>query len=491
VNRGDAVAAPGEQGRRRRPPRLTPVLRDTTTLAGSRLAVAALGWAGTLILIRVLSRTGFGQYSLVFGVLGMLEIVTQSLAPRVALRGLTDSADPEVFFGGYVMLRSALGVLAYGVAMGFVVVAGYPPVVVRTTAVAGLVLVNVISDSYWLVLTIRQELYRLAIAQLLGQLVQLALTVGLALLGASVTVFTLPVVAGEVVVLAYILRCGRAMIRPRYRLQLRSWKPLLWASVPVAVGEGLVILYQNVDSILLSKLQGFQAVAIYNVGSKFTILADVFPMAVSFATAGVLAKAWPELAETFYATVRNMFLALTMAAGLVIVEFSVFAPQAIALLYGNRYAVAATAARLVVAGACVAFLSIVATAALAAQGRNSSYVIAGAAGLVLNVGLNLVLIPWLSYTGAGIVTLVSEAAVTACQAGVLLAQAHRRVMPWRPLGGCVVGAGVAAAVAVGTARLLPWPAAAALAGVAYLGALHLLRVNGPQGLRSFGLDVAG
>jgi len=483
------VAATSEQGRAGKPARLTPVLRDTTSLAASRLAVAALGWAGTLILIRVLTRTGFGQYSLVFGVLGMLEIVTQSLAPRVALRGLTDSDDPEVFFGGYVLLRSALGVLAYGVAVGFVVVAGYPPVVVRTTAVAGLVLVNVISDSYWLVLTVRQELYRLAIAQLLGQLVQLALTVGLALAGASVTVFTLPVVAGQVVVLAYVLRCGRAMIRPRYRFQPRSWKPLLLASVPVAVGEGLVILYQNVDSVLLSKLQGFQAVAIYNVGSKFSILAEVFPMAISFATAGVLAKAWPERPDAFYGTVKNMFLALTMAAGLVLVEFSVFAPQAIALLYGHRYAMAADAARLVVAGACVAFLSIVATAALAAQGRNSSYVIAGGAGLLLNVGLNLVLIPALSYTGAGIVTLVSEAAVAACQAGVLLARAHHPVMPWRPLGRCVAAGGVAAAVAVGTARLLPWPAAAALAGAVYLGGLHALRVNGRRGLRSFALDV--
>jgi O-antigen/teichoic acid export membrane protein len=482
------MATAGGLRRLRRVARLAPVLRDAVALAGGRLGVAVLGWLGTVVMVRALSPAAFGQYSLVFGVLGMLAIITNSMAPRVALRGLTGSPEPEVFFGGYVVLRSVLGVVAYGAALGFVVVAGYPPVVVRATALGGLVLINVVSNSYTILLTVRQELHRQASAQLLGQLAQLGLTVVLAIIGATVTVFTIPVIVYEVVILVYLRRQVRQMMRPRYVLRVRSWLPLLAASVPIAVGEGMVILYQNVDSVMLSKLQGFTAVAVYNVGSKFTVGAEIFPMAVTLATVGVLVKAWPERADVFYDMLTRVFLVLFTAAVAVSFEFPLFARPLIAAVYGGSYARGALAASLVVGGACMAFFSAVATTALVAQGRNRSYMLAGAAGLVFNVVLNLVLIPLISYNGAGVATLASETAVTCCQVMVLLRGAPHGVIPWASLGRCVIAGLLGAGAAVASQHLVPWPAAACVGLAAFLVAVHALRVGGPGGLRSFRLD---
>jgi hypothetical protein len=41
-----------------------------------------------------------------------------------------------------------------------------------------------------------------------------------------------------------------------------------------------------------------------------------------------------------------------------------------------------------------------------------------------------------------------------------------------------------AAVVLGLRGLLPWPAVAAMGGLVYLAALHVLRVDGRGGLRS-------
>ena len=41
-----------------------------------------------------------------------------------------------------------------------------------------------------------------------------------------------------------------------------------------------------------------------------------------------------------------------------------------------------------------------------------------------------------------------------------------------------------AAVYVGLVQLIPWPAAVVVAGAAFLALLHLLRADGPGGLRA-------
>jgi O-antigen/teichoic acid export membrane protein len=109
--------------------------------------------------------------------------------------------------------------------------------------------------------------------------------------------------------------------------------------------------------------------------------------------------------------------------------------------------------------------------------------VAALVGLVVNVGLNLVLVPTWSYNGAALATVLTEVVVLA-----ILAWAASRIpevgpVPWSA-STRVVGAGVVmAGVAYGLGRVVPWPVAAASSCVVYVAGLHLLRVGGPAGLR--------
>ncbi len=72
----DATAAPA--GRRS-------ILTNSVWMVGGRLLVAAIQWATTLLIIRTLSVDEFGQFSLIFSILGMLSIITDMGLGRVAL----------------------------------------------------------------------------------------------------------------------------------------------------------------------------------------------------------------------------------------------------------------------------------------------------------------------------------------------------------------------------------------------------------------------
>jgi O-antigen/teichoic acid export membrane protein len=57
-----------------------------------------MGWVGTVIIARSLTQEEFGQFTLVFSLLGMLSIVTELGTGRVAISGVLDeSGDPATF----------------------------------------------------------------------------------------------------------------------------------------------------------------------------------------------------------------------------------------------------------------------------------------------------------------------------------------------------------------------------------------------------------
>ena len=466
------------------------ILTNTGALVAGRYVVAALGWAGTLLIVRNLSVDEWGRFSFVFSLLGLLAVVTELGIGRVALKGLVDpSGDTGHFAGTYVVLRAVLGVVGYLVALLVVVLGGYPGEVVAATAVAGVV-VLVATPSHALdnIFQAHLRMRAVAVATVLGQLAQLALVAAIASSRGSVVLFTVPAVVGELVVIAWKLRQVSGLVRLRLRVHWPTWKGLLSEAAPIAVGGVLATFYFRIDTVMLSRLDTFSAVGIYGVAYKFVDLLHYLPVALLAPVLTVLVRSWPHDLAAFRRTFQRALTILVLVGVLVAVEFLLFAGPVIALLYGERYAVGADAARLVVAAECVGGLGLLAFNALLAMGRHRLYPLAALMGLVTNIGLNLWLIPSLSYRGAALATLITEVLVVAVLWVPLARVGALRPLPLARTGGAVLAGAAAAAVGAGAAPLVPWPVAAAAAAGVYVALIHVGRVPGPDGLASLARD---
>jgi len=274
----------------------------------------------------------------------------------------------------------------------------------------------------------------------------------------------------------------RGGVHPRYRPRRGEWWLWVKESAPLAIGFGLVSLYLKLDIVMLSKLDTLDSVGLYGIGYKFADLATFVPIALLTPVLTVMVMSTNgrrEVRRHF----RQAFVLLFVAAVGGGVLFALTATPTITLFYGERYAVAAGSARLLVAGACLGFLTHLCVTTLVALGRNRLYALAGLLGLVVNVVLNLVLIPAHSYDGAAVATVVTEGAVLA----LLVTGLHRssRVVhvPWAPVARTLVAASALVVVYAGVDRVLPWWVAAAAATAAFAAALHALGVDGPGGLR--------
>jgi O-antigen/teichoic acid export membrane protein len=445
-----------------------------------------MGWAGTVLIVRSLSTGDWGRFSFIFGFLGLVSVVTDLGVGRIAIAALlAEQGDRRRAAGSYILLRTVLGVIGYGVAVGVVVVANYPPVVVRGTLVAGLVLVLATpSNGLEAVFQATFRLRSVAVAHALAQLGQLALTCAVVVAGGNLVLLTVPAVAYELVDLAYKVYRLPSDLRPRLNFDWVAWRHLLKEAVPLAVGGVLTVAFYRIDIVMLSKLDTFDATGVYGITYKFADLIHVASSSLTVAMMPLLVRAWPDHLPAFGRTFRRAFLLSTVVGVAAMVQFLLFARPAISLLYGERYGVAATAAKLVVAGEVVHFFTGLSLTTLIATGRHRQYPLVALVGVVLNVSLNLWLIPLLSYNGAAVATLITESIVAAALGAIVLRIPCTKPLPLAGAARCVVAGLGAAAVGVGTGQLMSWPLASTATAMSFAALIHVLRVAGPGGLRA-------
>lgn len=459
---------------------------NAAVMVAARYLVAALGWLGTLVIVRSLPVSAFGRLSFVLSLVLLVAVFADLGIGRLSVKGLLDGErDPCAFAGTLIVLRAVMGTVTYGAAVVFVVVAGYPSEVVSATMIAGVaLLIATPSHAIEAVFQAHFRLRSVAVANVVGQLSQLALTAAIAVAGGSVVRFAIPAVIGEVVIFGWKLTSVRRIQPVRLNIDWTTWKQLLAEALPLAAGTIMATLYYRVDSVMLSKLDTFSSVGIYNVAYKFVDIVHYLPTALMMPVLAILVQSWPGDVERFRETFRRAFTILVLAGVLVAVEFVLFARPVITLLYGPEYAAGADAARVVVMSECVGFFGTLALTVLVAIGRNRLYPVVTLVGLVVNVGLNLVLIPAASYDGAAIATLVTQMLVVGILTTVVARMDAVRPLPIGRLGLALVAGGSGAVAAVLVDAVAPWPVAAAAAAAVYLAVAHITHVPGTRGWRA-------
>ena len=468
------------------PPRRDALVSNTGAMLLGRVFIAAMGWAGTLLITNHLSTSEFGQFTFVFSLLGMMSIVTEMGVGRVAINGmLDDRTDRGRFAGSYVVMRCAMGLIGYLLAMVFVLLRGYPAPIVRTTLVAGLVvLLATPNHAFHLAFQTSMRMPRVAIAEVIGQMAQLSLTVALVIRGGSLAWFAVPAVLCETVILSILYPMARRLVRYHFVVDVRQWWALLREAVPISIGAAMATIYYRVDTLMVRDISGDEAVAVYGVAYKFVDLAHFMVIALSVPILTLLVRAWPDDHDGFRQGVHKGLSLLSVAAVVVLTETLLFAGDVILLFYRKKaYADAADATRVLILAECIGWFGSLAFSILVASGRHRRYPVVTGLGLVLNVTLNAFVIPHWSYNGAAVDTLITEVFVTVPLWWFVLRIPTVRGLRAGRLLRLLPSAGIGLAVGFGLRQVAPWPVAAIATLAVVGGAVHLSRATGRRGLR--------
>jgi O-antigen/teichoic acid export membrane protein len=263
---------------------------------------------------------------------------------------------------------------------------------------------------------------------------------------------------------------------------------LLREAFPFVLTMALGLVYFKVDVLMLSVMKGSEAVGQYS--AAFRLMEGLLYLSAAYAAAlfPTLSRLKSTSGERLRPAVHRATDAVAAVALPAAVALAMLAGPIIHFLYGAEYAASVPALRWIGAALFFVFVSHFLGSVLGAVDRQGLTARATLVGVVINVSLNLWLIPRMAHVGAAVATLATQAAVT----GVLAVLVHRAIGP-RPGGAralkIVLATGAMAAVlhlSRGAGLAVQVPAGAAV----YLAALAALRVLSPEEIARLRSDVS-
>jgi O-antigen/teichoic acid export membrane protein len=215
--------------------------------------------------------------------------------------------------------------------------------------------------------------------------------------------------------------------------------------VPLFAIELLTGLYFKADQVLLLRLRGAEETGFYAVAFRIV-------EALLLLVAGVMTVLFPRLAasvrgapDAFRADFVRAWRALWVGGVLFAVNGWLWAVTLVPLIFGSAYAPAQAPLRILLGAIPLIYVNYLLTQSLVAAGRERFYASGTALCTVVNLGLNVLLIPRWGATAAAWVTIATEAVLL-----VVSVLGLRTLGSIIPLSSTVMtGAGVALAVAVG------------------------------------------
>ncbi len=388
------------------------VTADVVLQLGGRLANLLLGVVVTVLLVRALGAGAFGQWSTIVALIQITAVFGELGLEQVAVkRAAADREREPEWVGALVSLRLALSLPVTLVSAGLLLVIAEGPemriaslVVCATLLIAGLGAVRSVFQ-----LRVRNDIsvgLELAHGVLWG-LAVVAIAAGGGGIVAFAAAFAVAYAARTVLVVALAVR----RVRLRLRGAHRRWRDLARVGVGVGVGTLLIAAYGKIDQVLVFELAGERQAGLYGAVYRLVDAGHFIPLALMTTLFPILAAAHPASPERVQRLLQLSAEYLTMASVPALAFALVAADPLVRVLFGSEFAPSAPALPVLMGAFVLICFGYLAGNMVIVLELQNAFVRYALLALVINVGLNLALVPAYGFMAAAWATLVTEVVV--------------------------------------------------------------------------------
>jgi len=235
------------------------------------------------------------------------------------------------------------------------------------------------------------------------------LKVVLILKEASLVAFALAGLAEVVIgaagmLLAYSV-AGRSITG--WRMNLKRGRELIGNSWPLILSGIVVMIYMRIDQIMLREMLGTEAVGIYSAATRISEIWYFFPTAIVSSVFPSIIQAKQVSEELYNRRLQKLFVLMAALAYAIAIPMTFMSGWVIDLLYGNKYFEAGPVLSIHIWASVFVFLQISTGSWFINENLQIQAFFRYLSGAILNVFLNLLLIPYYGVKGAAISTICS------------------------------------------------------------------------------------
>ena len=395
------------------------IFKNTSSLFSAHL----IGRLGSLVITiwlmpRYFTESELGGYFVAIALTNLIAIVTELGLQNPLIREMTlHPQQTRHYLGNALIVRVILSIVAYGI----MIISGiwlYPSIIVKMIVFLGLAeIANSLAQLYRCVFRAHEEMKYEALTVIAERGAFLVIGGGAILRGYGLVPVCQVMLAAGCINLILSVGLTRLRFTPlRFQPSRETVKVLMQQALPFAVGNLFNLLYFRVDAIMLSKLssEGVDANTwyglAYTIVNAFTILPGAFMMGAMFP---VLSRTWEREKGRFPGAYTFGMRWMVLSGFPLAVGLSLLSPEITAVLFPtytpNEVAKISTALQWLSWAGGLIFVTTAVQAVLRATDKRRAFSVLMGATALLNICLNLYLIPRFSHAGAAKAMVISEA----------------------------------------------------------------------------------
>jgi len=394
------------------------LIRNSILLNFASIVEKTLAFIIIVLLARYLGKADFGRYVFAFSFVSLFLVFFEFGFNTLLIREIAKDRSFSIdYFSNAITIQLILSLIGSGIIVLSINLLGYPSTVIQAVyLVMLLVIFNSLSSSFRATFIAFERIEIDAILTIL--------TKGIILIGIVLCIYYnanllliifVSLIASIINLLLSAFLVSKKFFRFTIKINKDRINGIIKEAFPFALLTVFVMIYFQIDTVMLSKMKGDIAVGLYNASYKIVFVLMFLSTSIAMAVFPTISRLYISrkgMTEELYSRAFKYLFILAIFSSIVI---SILAERVIDIIYGKDFYDAAPILRIIIWVLPFMFLSNFMGRILGAIGHQG--VVAWIAGVsaIINVVLNLILIPVYSYFGAAIATIITEAIVFSLQ----------------------------------------------------------------------------
>ena len=189
-------------------------------------------------------------------------------------------------------------------------------------------------------------------------------------------------------------------------------KKLLKDSLPLLLAGVVVAIYMRIDQIMIKNMLDNSQAGYYSAAVKLCELWYFIPMALSNSVFPAIVNAKKTSEKNYRLRMQRFYDIMSWLSIGVSIPLTIFAPQIINLLYGAKFISAFPVLQIYIWSSVATFLGVASSQYLVTENLTKISFYRTFGGMIVNVLLNLILIPKIGIIGSALATLISYSVAT-------------------------------------------------------------------------------
>ncbi|MEH2213914.1 flippase [Nostoc sp.] len=195
-----------------------------------------------------------------------------------------------------------------------------------------------------------------------------------------------------------------------WRWSVATAKTLLKESLPLIFSGFAIMIFMRIDQVMLGQMIGDSEVGIYSAAVRVSEIWYFIPGAIVSSVAPAIYAAKEKSESLYYQRIGQLLSLMTCISLVIALPMSFLSDKIIMVMFGSGYAEAGPILAVHIWTSLFVFMGLATSPWFIAEGLNHVSLGKTLFGAILNIILNLLLIPKYAGLGAAIATIISQAA---------------------------------------------------------------------------------